>query len=226
MPNLAWLVATHNGITSLSSTAFHNLRSLVGVDLSHNNIAVLPEDIFISSTKLQYAIMDNNMLKCLSIRHFQNASNIQTLNFKDNHLTDADMEILGTSSLSVLSVFVASRNRITSLTPYMFQEYANLLYLDVCDNRIENVSDEVSSQINNLQYLFLQKNHLHSITDKAFQGLNDLLGLDISQNELDEIDDEALSMSPIITKHFNKSVAQISSNYSLFVPVTESWSQS
>ena len=214
MPNLAWLVATHNGFTSLSSTAFHNLNSLVGVDLSHNNIFVLPEDIFIRSPNLQYVFMEGNMLKYLSIRHFQNASNIHTLNFNDNHLTDADMEILGTSSLSALAVVVASRNRITSLTPSMFQEYANLLYLDVSDNRIENVSDETFSQINNLQYLFLQKNHLRRITDKTFHGLNGLLQLNISQNNLDQIDDDALSTSTFVTN------LDISQNRLLSFPVT------
>ncbi len=196
--NLRKLCFNNNGIYELSFN-FMFSGDLTWLDVSHNNISYISDDIS-WLVNLQHLDISHNKLESLplEIQHF---SNLQHLDLSHNSFYHFPLEIQH-ESLSYLSL---SHNYIEKIPPKI-SRLDGLCELDMSCNRIEHISNEIFggtllsklnldknlicylpyfSQPIELEELVLSNNYISKINNSF--SAKYLIHLDLHNNKLDKI---------------------------------------
>ena len=70
------------------TSTFEGLSNLEEIDLSNNQLAAIPPNIFAYTPKLRIVILSNNTLGTIDLEVFHNLTNLQTLNMSGNNLDE------------------------------------------------------------------------------------------------------------------------------------------
>ena len=145
-------------ITSLRNGDFEGLGGLQFLDLSHNFLRGLPDDIF------------------------ADVASLDTLNLEENLLASLPQGVFG--ALTGLEHLDLSGNALTALPDGSFSGFTALekLYLD--DNWLTTVPEGIFADLTALDTLWLQGNALGTLPDGVFDNLSELRALDLSGNLL------------------------------------------
>lgn len=171
------------------------LCSLLYLDLSYNQLKVIPPRFFFSMVALETLNISNNCLDDFvadsttslnSLRTFDlSFNNLQTLTFQENRL-------------QALKKLYLQGNYLSSLDPETFSRLPSIVNLQLQKNDLsvcgpEQKSDCVAlDSIPTLQYVYLSDNNMQSLPANAFRD-SPLLILDLSFNPGIEISQSALS---------------------------------
>lgn len=145
-------------LKKLNSASFNNLVKLVELDLSNNEIELIPNDIF---EELQF-------LDTLSLRH--------------NHLRNPTLDTFyGLNKLISLDI---SYNRITFIMLGALDEMKQLRTLDISHNALVDMQLGLFDQLKRLEHLNLSDNLLNGFLLGIFDELEHLTTLNLSGNRI------------------------------------------
>ncbi|KAM7380465.1 hypothetical protein PAMP_003758 [Pampus punctatissimus] len=140
---------------------FKKLLNLTVLDISHNNLNFIPDQLFSGlPDKLSELYIKNNKLKAKSFpwAKLQLLRSLQVLDLSGNSLTDVPHMLSNcTKSLEKL---ILHKNQILKLTPDFLKDAYNLRYLDLSFNRIQHIekSSFPDDVVNQMDMLLLHNN--------------------------------------------------------------------
>nr|CAD7448683.1 unnamed protein product [Timema bartmani] len=202
--NLKFLNLSSNLIQSLDSANLALQPGLERLDFSRNNIANIAPGTFLGLRQLKHLDISLNALRTVEDDAFEGLENLESLSLKDNnillipasalgrlpHLSVLQMDFNRVAALSgdilrsvagqVTSLSLA-RNVVRELPQAAFQEFKNLVTLDLTGNLLNTIAP---STLKNLQYIDISGNAISAIVNGDFDGLESLRYL--KMYELDE----------------------------------------
>ncbi|KAJ3663084.1 hypothetical protein Zmor_007393 [Zophobas morio] len=170
---LSSLDLSGNEISILPLDAFEPMKDLNNLDLSNNKLVELDDNIFYENSKLNRIIMDNNPFHRLP--HFETKEKtFQTYTFSCKNC----------SLRSVKGVFDNMRGLVT---------------LDLSYNKLKDI-DGVFTEMSGIKEIFLSHNKISSIGVNSFRKKSELETLDLSNNPLLPLDPVFFTSLPLLKK--------------------------
>jgi Leucine-rich repeat (LRR) protein len=127
-------------LTEVPVTALSPLLSLTSLDLSANQIAIVPSFAFASLFGLQTLVLDNNPI---SDSGLYNNSFWNTFSLSSVSISGCQLKTLPTNSLlavsNTLTSLTISTNLITTIPSYAFQKFTVLQSVDISFNPVTNL---------------------------------------------------------------------------------------
>lgn len=189
-------VVTHNTDwpavnMELQPDTFHEeLNMLERLDLSHNNMAKLPEAVFCSLQNLVYLNLTRNRLRHLELFHFGSSgqhkcgTNMQVLDLSHNNFDSINSQVF--SHLTNLQELHLQGNVISVIGDHGFDGLSALTVLNAASNRLVNLAPELFADARELREMYLHNNTINVLAPGLFNELSRLLVLDLSENQLTE----------------------------------------
>ena len=172
------LTIARNQIRELPRTLCQ-LANLRWMDVQHNLLKQIPDEIINNMKDLEELMMNNNEI----IKLPQKLRNLQTLLANNNQITEFPDEI----ELFRLKYLNLSFNKLQKLSNFSFGRMKELMKLSVTDNEIEYLPDSVVT-LNQLTQLDCKHNLIKQIPDNLHE-LKNLKVIDISSNKISVIPD-------------------------------------
>ncbi len=170
-----------SGIESLKAGDLSGLTSLTNLDLSRNQLSVIPESIFADLTNLESLNLAYNQLSSLPEELFSGLTGLTVLDLSRNQLVTLPENVFsGLSSLEDLDLWF---NQLVTLPANVFSGLESLEYLDLEVNKLESLSANMFSGLS-LIFLGLEDNKLETLPAGVFSNLDITLTLDLSDNYL------------------------------------------
>jgi Leucine-rich repeat (LRR) protein len=168
-----WKIKEFNEYTENPSM---DVRHVIKLDLSHNNLSVLPEciDNFIN---LQVLRLHNNKLTTLP-ESIDNLTSLQTLSLYDNELSTLPTSIGNLTNLQILNL---DYNQLTTL-PESIGNLTNLQILSLYVNELSTLPTSIGN-LTNLQSLQFYDNQLTTLPT-SIGNLTNLQNLIFNNNRL------------------------------------------
>jgi Leucine-rich repeat (LRR) protein len=214
--NLKYLDLSFNNLTELNAQSFGSLFNLMHLDLSHNRIDFVDDDIFSKSALSKYLIylnlqnnrivhlnqdikglnnirvlnLANNQLETFSNLHFQSDMIIEFLyNFREYYLSNNNISSVKYFSyfLGELLILNFDTNQIAQIEYDAFLNLRSLESLSISNNLLTEIKANNFQYLFSLKYLNLSQNQIELIEENSFQNLNKLETLDLSFNNLKSI---------------------------------------
>ena len=206
--NLESIYAKNNKIhLERSVNVLSKLSKLRILDLSENNITVLPEAFLNKCENLQDLDLGGNGLTELSSDLFDNTRKLLVLNLRENNLGDSVWSSLPpTTGLHVLDV---SGNKLTSLNRTTLLRLPDIMKLHLAGNLISEIPEGAFLGSPRLSTLDLSRNKLHVVGPHVLDGLIGLFRLNLQDNAIYSIDSDAFVQLK------NVKVLNVSYNYNL-----------
>ncbi|KAK2504497.1 hypothetical protein MC885_011996 [Smutsia gigantea] len=115
------------------NTGTHSLSQLLNLDLSHNEIELVPEDFFEPLVSLRFLNLSRNCLRAIEVRRMSSLPCLMFLDVSHNALETLE---LGTRTLGSLRTLLLQDNALQDLPPYTFANLASLQRLNLQGNRV------------------------------------------------------------------------------------------
>jgi Leucine-rich repeat (LRR) protein len=149
---------SNNKIKLLDEKLFENWKSLYDLDLSHNQIKVLPENLL-------------------------DGSNVGNLNFANNLIEKLESNTFGNSRFDVSGADF-SNNKIKLLDEKLFENWKSLYDLDLSHNQIKVLPEKLfgNELKNNLKTVSFADNQISKIGYNTFFNCSDLRIIDLRNN--------------------------------------------
>ncbi|XP_056391514.1 protein flightless-1 homolog [Hyla sarda] len=178
--NMLVLNLSHNSIDNIPNQLFINLTDLLYLDLSDNKLDSLPPQMR-RLVHLQTLILNNNPLMHAQLRQLPAMVALQTLHLRNTQRTQSNLptSLEGLNNLSDVDLSMNDLSRV----PECLYTLANLKRLNLSSNQISELSLCID-QWTQLETLNLSRNQLTSIPS-AICKLSKLKKLYLNSNKLD-----------------------------------------
>ena len=180
--NLHTLVLKGNSIETLLPKHFENLKNLIFVDLSHNKLITLPNDLFSKLSLLEKLYLNNNRIKMVNRYTLGNLQNVISLDMEMNMIEFIDSKAF--CRLKHLQVLQLSNNRLRYTNKTVFQNLRNLEYIYLSHNRLEIIQKGLLFGLTSLKYISLFSNEINTIEDGSLEGLRNDSTVFLSKNNI------------------------------------------
>ncbi|KAJ6637773.1 Protein flightless-1 [Pseudolycoriella hygida] len=178
--NVLVLNLSYNQIEIIPTTLFIHLTDLLYLDLSHNKLETLPPQTR-RLANLQTLNLSDNPLELFQLRQLPSLQSLEVLNMSNTQRTLQNFPTFS-ANLSNLAELDLSRNSLQKLPQCLFN-MTNLQRLNLSDNEISELSNEVECW-QKLETLNLSRNQI-SVLPAAICKLSQLRRLYINDNKLD-----------------------------------------
>lgn len=184
---LKYLNLSRNLISShlISAETFSSLTGLETLDLSHNKISKVDDEIFSKLSSLREMFLHNNLIHRVEPKAFAASTNLGTLDLAFNKLSTV-LELL--TEDQELEILRLGNNKIQNLT----LSCEKLLDLECQENLLQTVPDFLI-KCNKLKTLDLSNNKISALSDGGFSGLDNLFGLSLAGNQLTTLSNNSFS---------------------------------
>ena len=187
---LETLDLSHNAIRTLNEQVFANLRNLRTLDLSSNHLHNLPTLLLHPLQNLRELYLSKNNLLRIGNQTFANNSQIQALFISHNGLSEIQ---LGTfSHLTTMQQLHLSFNQLRDIQGSLFKANSVLRTLALDNNLIANLQAGCFQELVELRDLRLQRNLLKRIQRGVFYSFPALQELDLEYNRIEALEPQAL----------------------------------
>ncbi|KAI9587199.1 toll-like receptor Tollo [Glossina fuscipes] len=190
-------IRTHNGDWStmsldISPTSFNEFRQLDRLDLSLNNIWLIPDGMICPLKVLKHLNISNNEIQDIGNFHFSASlstrksricgSSLTSIDLSHNKIANLPSAIF--SGLSRLANLNLARNGMNFIADRAFEGLVSLQVVDLSENRLTSLPPELFSEAKFVKNVYLKNNSINVLAPGLFSELADLLVLDLSANEL------------------------------------------
>nr|CAD7452144.1 unnamed protein product [Timema tahoe] len=182
--NLKFLNLSSNLIQSLDSANLALQPGLERLDFSRNNIANIAPGTFLGLRQLKHLDISLNALRTVEDDAFEGLENLESLSLKDNNILLIPASALG--RLPHLSVLQMDFNRVAALSGDILRSVAGqVTSLSLARNVVRELPQAAFQEFKNLVTLDLTGNLLNTIAPSTFTGLKQSLqSLYLGQNRL------------------------------------------
>ncbi|CAB3405041.1 unnamed protein product [Caenorhabditis bovis] len=202
---------SNNQIQTVNVNAFRGLEmKLTQLDLSHNNLSVIPTWALTYLHSLQVLHLENNRIDVLRSNTFDETqlNNLQFLYLENNQLRVIPNLAFNHLKLVVLMLannriteiqkmalphtlnFLVLRNNLLTQIPYLaLNDLKHLQSIDLEGNNITNLVDNDEVVFDNEMKLILRNNKIKRLDKHSFRSFRKIRELDISYNQIQSVDD-------------------------------------
>ena len=131
------LLLENYGLRAVKPGDFDGLTKLGGLNLSHNLLAELPEDLFDDLTSLTWLQLNNNRLTELREDAFSDLTKLERLDVGQNRLTALPSGLIDDNS--VLHTLILANNELTSIPAEVLDGRSKLTTLQLNGNRLTSL---------------------------------------------------------------------------------------
>lgn len=179
--SLTVLDLSHNNLTVIPK-CLENCHSLTVLNLSHNHLRTINEQLFIQLTELVHLDLSDNELKTIPPQ-IGRLSKLETLILNNNPLEEAKIrQIERLKTLKSLHLANTQRNSHNT-DPYLLGELTNLVELNLSSNQLVKVPEDLSS-LKELKRFNLSENLIEKMPDNFGNWWPKLETLNLSRNKL------------------------------------------
>lgn len=190
-------IRTHNGDWStmsldISSNSFTEFRQLDRLDISLNNIWLIPDGMICPLKVLTHLNISHNEVQDIGNLHFSASlstrksricgTSLTSLDLSNNKIANLPSAIF--SGLGRLSYLNLARNGMSFIADRAFEGLVSLSIVDLSENRLTSLPPELFSEAKYVKQINLKNNSINVLAPGLFSDLADLLVLDLSANEL------------------------------------------
>ena len=163
------------------------LKSVKSIDLSHNQLSTVDNDIITDSwPKLEDLRLNHNAIKAVLGNLLRSKSRLKFFDLSNNQLTTLPPELL--ADCTSLGRINLANNTIAFLPNRLFMRQSkSLQVLDLSGNNLGTLDAQLLSSLGALTSLDLSSNKLTSIDSGSFKGTKMLQSLKLSQNKLERL---------------------------------------
>ncbi|XP_057335576.1 toll-like receptor Tollo [Microplitis mediator] len=178
------------GFTDWTSACTPNLESL---DLSDNDMSVLPDNSFVALKKLKALMLQDNKIRHVGDHALAGLGQLMKLNISSNRLVALPPELF--SDTADLLELVLSNNSLSVIAPGLLDNLTKLKNLDLSSNELTShwVNRDTFTRLRELLFLDLSFNALTKIDSSVFKGLVSLQILKLEHNNIDILVDGCFS---------------------------------
>lgn len=191
--SLLTLDASRTGLKTLPTVLLLNLRSLMSVALSGNNLQEIGEGTFQHLYNLTRVDLSENAIERIDNGAFVGLINLYELNLRGNRLSSFAGEHFNTGT--GLEILDLADNEITHLSPTSFLVHPRLREIRLSGNLLAKFPSEYFKPLQFLEKIDLSGNSLRNVGEFAFAQLGHLRELDLSGNRIESVDDLAFHNS-------------------------------
>ena len=166
---------------------------LEGINLSYNEISVIPVGIFDEMYNLKELFLSENYLHIFTRSALSDLVNLENLWLDGNLLTTLDPEMIAKNEK--LRIFKLDSNKITEIPENITKFNENLEWIDYSRNNLKILPDNSFSNNQKVTDLILERNQLISIKKSQFEGLTNLENLYLENNNISSIERDSFSNS-------------------------------
>lgn len=130
--NLQKIFMKNTTLTVLHREAFKNLKILIEVDLSDNQLSLIPPGTFAGNERLKVLILNGNPLRELSLQQFPNLPHLRSLEIENCKLQEIHRDAF--INLYQLEVLSLRRNALETLSDNVFRPIHKLKSLALENN--------------------------------------------------------------------------------------------
>lgn len=156
------------------------------LDLSYNQITVIPQRSFSKNHKLQVLLLQHNNISAVEDGGFSQLELLSKLDLSWNHISTLTEGF--SVGLALLRELQLAHNRLTSLDSKTFLYLDGLQRLNLSSNAIHTIQVRAFSSMTSLRQLHLQDNRLTSLKNGMFSILRSLEVLNLAGNRINETD--------------------------------------
>nr|ANG08888.1 toll family protein 10 [Oncopeltus fasciatus] len=177
-----------NDIALIPDNAFTSLRSLQKIMLQDNAISSMADRAFVGLVSLQHLNASSNKLVALPPELFQSTRDLREIYLNNNSISVLAPGLL--EGLDQLLVLDLSFNELTSawVNRDTFSGLVRLVVLNLGHNQLVKIDSHVFHDLYSLQILNLEHNEIECISEGAFVYLSNLHALTLSHNKLSNIE--------------------------------------
>ncbi|KAL7633109.1 UNVERIFIED_CONTAM: hypothetical protein RMT77_016479 [Armadillidium vulgare] len=165
----------------LTEFSFQDLIRLVVLDLSHNKISQLNQQVFRDMYSVQELRLSHNQLMSLSGASFSPCVNLHTLDLSYNQIESIPAKAF--DGVDVLSFLALDNNQIKNIEKAAFSNLKSLEDLNINGNKLREVPEAIS-HLRYLKALDLGDNLISSLRNLPVNGLDLLYGLRLVNNKI------------------------------------------
>jgi len=158
-----------------------NARTLLVLNLSNNEIEVIPNQVFINLTDLMILDLSNNKLETLPPQ-MRRLTNLQTLILNNNPMLHAQLRQLP-ALVNLQCLHMRNTQRTISNMPAGVESLTNLCDVDVSQNELPAVP-EALYKLEGLKRLNLADNNIRELSNGGVEMWAKLETLNLSRNQL------------------------------------------
>ncbi|KAJ9575312.1 hypothetical protein L9F63_025737 [Diploptera punctata] len=203
--HLKILDLSYNKIAIIHSGAIEDLKELIFLYLSGNEITNMVQDVFQYNTRLEFLKLDKNVLIIPSNRPFLNIPSLKSLN-----MAACNIKIIPEitfAKLENLCELNLSHNRLLNLESGVFLPLKYLKTLYLSNNLLRELPQDVFVSLKTLEVLDLSRNQLQTLNSQVFAFLENVDLLDLSYNKFKTLNPEVFAqMTRLKTLHLHKNI--------------------
>lgn len=185
--SLSSLNLSSNGIVEIYPRAFDNLIDLRFIDLTHNLLTFLPDNVFQNNDHLDVIKISNNPNLMNLPRFHSNLSSFTTYMFEAVNCGLLSLDKHTFAEMPSMAQLNLAQNSIKDLKYNIFWHMRNLISLDLSNNKINKLDTRIFKNSKSLNKLLLSGNPLKTVEAKVFLPLSLLNWLDLSDCGLNQL---------------------------------------
>ncbi|XP_045472091.1 protein artichoke-like [Harmonia axyridis] len=197
-----WLVNNHISQISELRSLLEALPRLVYLDMSSNELEVIPFGSLHGHPTLEVIKLNSNKIRRIDKESFMAMPALRELSLRNNSLSNYDQGPLW--NLPFLKGLDLSQNNFRKLDPLFLANLPSLRRLDVSDNELVIIDPVALSLTPLIEYVNISDNNLRFIHPATFKRLEKLYELDVSKNYIEDFPVELPEGLEYLHLNFNK----------------------
>ncbi|XP_035279792.1 carboxypeptidase N subunit 2 [Anguilla anguilla] len=172
-----------NTISTVNKEIFRNLGQLRTLRLGYNLIEALPPDTFDGVPRLRELSLQGNKIVRFPQALFSRLAQLDKLNLRGNQIKEltADAFPPGLSELNLAD------NKLTVLSPEMFQGLPRLTCLLLSKNQLSVIPEDLFQNLTALEHVDLSHNLIGGLPEVMFRGLSELAVVHLENNNISSL---------------------------------------
>lgn len=176
--NLVKIQIEYQNLTCIKTFAFSEAVNIQEIDLDHNQIIIIEDDVFVDLENLTFLSLSKNNLTNLRANIFAGAVNLQRLHLNQNKIETIES---GALNLLQLEVILLQNNKLKTLSNAMFIGTPQLKEVILEENELTRINDAMS-HLNHLRILVLDYNQIEDIRLEKLASLKELQHLSLRRS--------------------------------------------
>ncbi|MDY4950424.1 MAG: leucine-rich repeat protein [Clostridium cadaveris] len=179
---------SRNNIKVLPKGLLDNMTNLENFYAQANHITDIPENFFLNNNKISYVALSTNKLTAIDNKDFTGLSSVVEIDLGENSIESIDKNAFdGLNNLTSLSF---SGNKLKEIPSSALKSLSSLKMIFLDNNFLSKIPDGIES-LTKLEKIYLTRNRISEINSESFKNLQKLKHLVLNSNRISKIEKAA-----------------------------------
>ncbi|KAJ6635546.1 Platelet glycoprotein V [Pseudolycoriella hygida] len=184
---IALVILSPLGLKYIWRSNFENLENLKYLALCNNDIEMLNDDCLWDLPNLEKFYFDNNKLREIPERFFDENRKLVSLDMSYNQLAALPKHVFQHNIL--LKELSLQHNHIKAINQITFERNIHLSHIDLSENQLSQLPKDLFRNNLDLKFLYLHGNDLEWVDEQMFEMNVKLIFLSLGSNRLEHLNE-------------------------------------